>query len=164
MAFGWMFAGVMAGVAGYQAYQLTAPGRAVRVAHLLMCAGMAVMFAPVGWPVPRMAGVAVYLAAAAWCSVTRGPHRLHAVTGSLAMAYMIAMPGMSGMAGMAGMGAMAMGRGGAYGWISLALAGYFVAETVWAFRVLLAGRPRAADAACHAAVGIAMGYMLLTLG
>src|SRR4051812_8587795 len=124
-----MFAALMAGAAGYQAYRLTWPGRAVRAAHLLMCAGMAVMFAPAGWSIPRPAGVAVYLAAAGWCLVARGPHRWHAVTGSLGMAYMYAVPGMGGMGGMTG---MAMGSGGAYGWISLALAGYFAGETVWA--------------------------------
>ena len=86
MAFGWMFTVVMAGVAGYQAYRLTSPGRAVRAAHLLMCAGMAAMFAPVGWSVPRVAGVVVYVAAAVWCLPARGSHRLHAVTGSLGMA------------------------------------------------------------------------------
>jgi hypothetical protein len=154
-----MFAAAMAGVAGYQAYRLTSPGRAVRAAHLLMCAGMAAMFAPVGWSIPRLAGVVLYLVAAVWCLVVRGPHRLHAVTGSLAMAYMFVIPGMGRMGG------MAMGPGGAYGWISLALAAYFAGETVWAFRVLLtARRGPAADAACHMAVALAMGYMLLTLG
>ena len=158
MAFGWMFATVLAGVAGYQAYRLPSPGRVVRAAHLLMCAGMAVMFAPVGWSIPHVAGAVVYLATAVWCLAAGGPHRLHAVTGSLAMAYMVALPGMS----MGGMGGMAMGRGGTYGWISLALAGYFVGETVWAFCALLtAGDKRAADTACQVAVGIAMGYMLL---
>ncbi|MFB9839342.1 DUF5134 domain-containing protein [Actinoallomurus acaciae] len=161
-AVGWGLAAVMAGAAGRQAYRLNSPGRPVRAAHLLMCAGMAAMFAPVGWSIPRLAGVVVYLAAAVWCLVARGPHRLHAVTGSVAMAYMFVIPGMGHLGGMAG---MAMGPGGAYGWISLALAAYFAGETVSAFRVLLtARRGPAADAACHMAVAIAMGYMLLTLG
>ena len=158
---GWTFAAVMAGVAGYQAYRLTSPGRAVRAAHLLMCAGMAAMFAPVAWSVPRPAGVAVYAAAAVGCLAVRGSHRLHATTGSLGMAYMFAVPGMP----MGGMGGMAMGPGGAYGWVALVLACYFAGETVWTFRGLLtAGEGRAPDAACHVAVGVAMGYMLLTLG
>jgi hypothetical protein len=157
-----MFTAAMAGAAGYQAYRLTSPGRAVRAAHLLMCAGMAAMFAPVEWSVPRLAGVGGYLAAAVWCLAARGPHRLHAVTGSLAMAYTFVIPGMGHLGGMTG---MAMGPGGAYGWISLALAAYFAGETVRAFRALLgARRGPAADAACHMAVAIAMGYMFLTLG
>jgi hypothetical protein len=162
-----MFAGLMGGVAGYQAYRLTgAPPRRVRIAHLVMCLGMVMMFAPVGWTVPRAAGVAGYLAAAGMCLPARGSggHRLHAVTGSLAMAYMFAIPGMP-MSGMGGMGGMAMGPGGAYAWIGLALAGYFIVETVWGLRALLAAdRPSAVEAACHTTVGLAMAYMLLTLG
>ena len=158
---GWMFAGLMGGVAGYQAYRLTgAPPRRVRIAHLVMCLGMVMMFAPVGWTVPRAAGVAGYLAAAGMCLPARGSggHRLHAVTGSLAMAYVFAIPGMP-------MGGMAMGPGGAYAWIGVALAGYFIVETVWGLRALLAAdRPSAVEAACHTTVGLAMAYMLLTLG
>jgi hypothetical protein len=157
---GWMFTTVMAGVAGYQAYRLTSPGRAVRAAHLLMCAGMAAMFAPAGWSLPRAAGCAVYAAAVIWCLAARGAGRPHAVTGSLAMAYMFAIPGMA----TGHMGGMVMSPGGAYAWISLALAAYFAGETVWAFRPLLAtGREPAVDAACHVATGIAMAFMLLTL-
>lgn len=159
---GWMFAGLMSGVAGYQAYRLTTapPQRRVRIAHLVMCLGMAAMFAPIGWSIPRAAGVAVYVAAAGLCLPVRssGGHRLHAVTGSLAMAYMFALPGMP----MHGMSGMAMGP---YAWISVALAAYFIGETAWSLRALLAAdRPLAVDAACHMTVGIAMASMLLTIG
>ncbi|MCW2888324.1 MAG: hypothetical protein JWL58_5186 [Streptosporangiaceae bacterium] len=165
MVLGWVFAGLMTGVAAYHTYRLAtaSPQRRVRTAHLLMCLGMAMMFAPVGWSCPRAAGVAVYVAVACWCLPSRGlgGHRRHAVTGSLAMAYMFAVPGMP-MAGMAG---MAMGAGGAYAWISAALAAYFIGETAWGLRtLLLADRPPATDAACHMAVGVAMAYMLLTTG
>jgi Domain of unknown function (DUF5134) len=160
VAFGWMFTAMMAGVAGYQAYRLSAPGRAVRAAHLLMSVGMAAMFAPVGWSLSQAVGVAVYAAAAIWCLAARGAGRLHAVTGSLAMAYMFALPGVA----RGHMGGMVMSPGGAYAWVSLALACYFTAETVWALRPLLAtGRKPAVDAACHVATGIAMAFMLLTL-
>lgn len=162
---GWMFAGLMTGVAGYQAYRLTTapPWRRIRMAHLVMCLGMAAMFAPISWSLPRAAGVAVYVAAAGACLPARGAggHRLHAVAGCLAMAYMFAIPGMA-MGGMAG---TAMGPGGPYAWISAALAVYFIGETVWALGgLLVSDRPPAADAACHMTAGIAMAYMLLTLG
>jgi hypothetical protein len=76
------------------------------------------------------------------------------------MAYMFAIPGMAG----GGMGGMAMGSGGAYAWISVALAVYFIGETVWGLRALLAAdRPPAVEAACHMAVGVAMAYVLLIL-
>ena len=162
---GWMFAGLMSGVAGYQAYRLTTapPQRRVRIAHVVMCLGMAAMFAPIGWSIPRVAAVAGYVAAAGVCLSARrsGGHRLHAVTGSLAMAYVFAIPGMP----MHGMGGMAMSPGGAYAWISVALAAYFIGETAWGLRALLAAdRPLAVDAACHMTIGIAMASMLLTIG
>ncbi len=158
-----MFATLLTAVGLYQAYRLVTSqdGRRVRGAHLLMCLGMAWMLAPVAWPVPRAAGVTVYVAAAIWCLPVRGSavHRMHAVTGSLAMAYMLAVPGMP-------MDGMAMSPGGAYAWISLALAAYFLAETAWGGHALLAaGRTRAegTDGACHMAVGIAMASMLLLM-
>lgn len=60
----------------------------------------------------------------------------------------------------------AMGLGAAYAWISAAPAGYFVAETAWCGRSLLAtGRPGTPaarmDVAWQMAVGTAMTYMLL---
>ena len=168
VAFGWTFAGLVAGVAGYQACRLAAaPSRdRARVAHLVMCLGMVASFVPIGWPVPRVVPLAVYVTAAGWCLLDRGAgaHRLHAVTGSLAMAYMFAIPGMP-MGGMAGAG-MVVSAGGAYAWTSAALAAYFVAETAWCGRSVLAtgcaGTLAARmDAACQMAVGTVMTYMLL---
>lgn len=168
MVFGWAFAGLVTGAAGYQACRLAAaPSRhRARVAHLLMCLGMVAGLVPITWAVPRAVPLAVYITAAGWCLLDRGagPHRLHAVTGSLAMAYMAAIPGMP-IGGMAGMGT-AMSPGAAYAWISAVLAAYFVVETAWCGRSLL-GTGRAAtpaarmDTACEMAIGTAMTYMLL---
>ena len=134
-------------------------GRRVRAAHLLMALGMAVMFVPSALP-PRPVGVAVYLAAAVVCLLprVRGPHRFHAVTGCLAMAYMFTLPGMARMDG------MVMGTGGTTAWVCLVLAAYFIAESAWIGRAMaLTADGDHRDAVCHLAAGVAMSYMLITM-
>lgn len=155
---GWAFAALSIGIAGRHARRLAAVrcGRRERFAHVVMGLGMAMMLAPAAPAMPRpVAGI--YLAAAIACLVGGRPREVHAVTGCLAMAYMVAFSAMSHMAG------MVMSPGGASAWLNLGLAVYFIGEAAWTAWSLSAAHGDRADAACHMATGVAMTYMLLAM-
>ncbi|MEV5706159.1 DUF5134 domain-containing protein [Actinoallomurus sp. NPDC052274] len=155
---GWAFAVLAFGIAGHHAHRLAVTRRdpRERVAHVVMGLGMAAMLAPSAPAIPRpVAGI--YLAAAIACLARGGRRDPHAVTGCLAMAFMVTFSAMPHMAG------MAMSPGGTRAWLDLGLAVYFIGEAAWTIRSLPAERDDRTDTACHVAAGVAMAYMLLAM-
>jgi hypothetical protein len=194
----WVFALLFAGVGVFCAVRLLADRgapRAVRrperhttdAAHLLMAAGMTVMFIPVATPVPPMWWAVVFAVDSAWLGLrllglsrdgagsAAGPphgraHLLSHLSVAVAMAYMFAVMPADGLAGsgLSHTGHLSASNAGfaVLGWLAVA---YFLGHAVCCgIRVAVPGsQPGTAArdrAASGGAAGLAMAHGNLTLG
>jgi hypothetical protein len=167
---GWLFTAVLTLIAVYcLACLLTVVGGRAAAesdsssdfAHVLMGAGMAAMFLPLGNPMPSVVWQVLFLAVAAWfcvllvrrtvavtvpataspvASVGAPAHHLHHVIASLAMVYMLGLPARADAASGISMShgdmpGMAMSHPTSPGLslpvLTWALVAYFVAHALW---------------------------------
>lgn len=141
------------------------------LAELLLVAAMVAMVSPVGGPIPAAGWQAVLVLTAGWFAVAWWRGRAgcaHHALSAAAMLYMVTAMPHGGMAHGPWLTMSTMDSRLALPLVAVAAAGYFVVDAAWSGvlvvrgpAVAAAGPGQASRAACRAAMGAGMGYLLL---